>query len=38
MFCIEKKGDFVYFFEQNKNIEQKNICPKKSWKSEYEHF
>ena len=34
---IAKKVILFIFFEQ-KNIEQKNICPKKSRKSEYGHF
>ena len=36
LYC--KKGDFLYFFWAKKNIEQKNICPKKSRNSEYAQF
>ena len=36
LYC--KNGNFLNFFEQKKNIEQKNICPKNSRNSEYAQF
>ncbi len=33
-----KKSDYLYFCNQKKNIEQKNICPKNSRNSEYAQF
>ena len=38
MFCIPKNVILFIFFEQKKNIEQKNICPKNSRNSEYAQF
>ena len=38
MFCIPKNVILFIFFEQKKNIEQKNICQKKSRNSQYAQF